>query len=393
MKIIHLFIFAYISSQLWAALADVSIENWDDLSPKQCTHLTKLFSDLTTPIVIKEGKINVEEDSSYILVFNHPELGDRLYSFSYSRPEDSALFTQIALESNLEERLLESVPGTEKCSAEEVDRLFEFIIKKDSEYLILNISDVRSETPNKSVDGVVGNWHDTPPKVAETLYKSFDMLHQKMEIEGVPKIQQLMQTRFAFILKDALGNMCTIFIRLNKNLRIMSFENPNSNPKLAEISETLFSPIKPCPPDFLAKLLQIVKVKEVYVGLVRTLFPRIESEISSALKSGEFSDWKRLSDENVVTINQILKTSSKMVKAISGMFNEMRLGEYVLVMIDEYYDPCSMYLLSEKAVGNAPTLKIQKLSEVELTEDILQNVDPCSDEVIANLMAVDRLLI
>jgi hypothetical protein len=249
---------------------------------------------------------------------------------------------------------------------------------------------VSSSQQNAVNDLQVGVWNEIDSRAIPMMEKILNFKDFGLKFEKPPLIQNLMKIRYAMAVKDSQGGQCYFFLSLNKTNEVIKFELVESNQSLVKIGNVLFNSILPCPRQFIISMLSKINTKQAYIGVTRSMFMDNEEEIKKS-RNILGGDWRVLTNENIVSVRNSLKSDGKTLKPVTGLAQIEDKNEYIFIMMDNYNIPCTLYMaFDNKRDFN---LVVRKLSEMENMDKILKNIDPCDEDSFEEYINGRRLLI
>jgi hypothetical protein len=241
-------------------------------------------------------------------------------------------------------------------------------------------------------DEMLGIWDWVHTSTKDLLEEILPLGMLNLKITSTPMKQILTFIRYGMIIENKSHEQCVLFLRMNFVSGTLLIENAEENYVLNVITKKLFNHLPACPEDLNEALRNELNSFYGFKALARTYVSDIDEEILKIAGKSPFVDWKVITMQNAVGLQQFMNLKGTDLQPISGMFKLGQINEYVLIMIDEFFDACSMYM-SVEMKGEMPLLDYSNLGDNDLTMLILENLLPCDISQITQSNGNFRLLI
>ncbi|MEM7715653.1 MAG: hypothetical protein AAF349_19120 [Cyanobacteria bacterium P01_A01_bin.68] len=235
-------------------------------------------------------------------------------------------------------------------------------------------------TQSKLAEQMVGIWDPVSEGTLQVLGSVLALNELGLNIVSRPKFEITSYIRYGMVVQDSLKANSVLFVRMSFAGRTLQVEDMSTNPTLEIIAAKQFLSHFPCSSDLNLQISSQLNGPVAYKLLARTFVEHIDHELRQLAGKPPFVGWSLLDMEQVFQVDQLIQSEGKSVQPISGMFKSGQTSEFVLIMMDQYLDPCTLYLQNVPA---SRSNSFSNLSDNDLTMLILENVTPCSEEAIA----------
>jgi len=323
-------------------------------------------------VEFQSGIMQMVTGMNYMITIKVGDSAPCVLAFNYVSWNKDLKFTPLSEELITSGDLLSLVNFTELCSDE----------LQTEKLSVANQNILPDQKQMKQI--IKESWNDLDESQIQVLVETLPLSANKLTIVDIPKVHKLNEYRISMLIQGDSIEECVLFVLLDVNNDLVSFDD-SSNEFNSTALAKFYSDKQPCDVSFVKDLGNSLDERKDFMRLVEMFFLQEKKALGEIKQDFNFADWNMLNLNNIMTVYNVLKAQDKPLKPVFGLSKIDKGMSYILIMRDNFLFPCSMYVNYSNYEGSK-TIIYSSLKDHEDTQDLLQHIDPCEEDLVSNFV-------
>lgn len=354
---------------------------WEDIDEEDLLSITEIMGLQDDRVSILEGKMQLVAGVNYVLLVKIDQNEPCLIPFNFVSWNKDNKFTALSTEMFEFTDVISTFSSQEWCS----EMVLNEELQKANVHAVKPLHEIRKEN-------IVQNlWKETDEAQTEIVKNTLSLDARELTIVEPPRTKKWANASISVLVQDKDSNQCLFIILLNSKEGTLNFVDLEEN-DYNTMMKIFYKEKTACAKEVVESISSQVDPKAGFTALFYSFFLKEEAAIQAVSQISKFEEWNMLSVSQIEAVGKFIKSEGKSLQPLLGMSYIDEGIKYILIMRTYSLSPCTMYVSYTNQDGNS-TFLYSSLADNELTQDILQEIESCDEDDIAEFVTNSSMFI